>query len=574
MSSVDGARSLQSTSDEIVTYECGPCGYGDSDKDATHLCEDCQDYLCGSCAESHKGLKITRNHKLTPVSDVTTQVTTDHGVSRLVLCECSQHAGVVAYCEDHKEVMCQSCQTVKHRKCRTVPIAERSKSYSKSEFDSIARKVNTMEGDVNHILADIDTDFKNFNKIKEENKRAIATFTKDLREFLDLLEQNALKELETQDSLVRQEIQCHRKSCTEVELLLKRDVKLLDDVMKSSQIVDMYATDVRVSSHMKSYESFLRDIRQESKPTNMVFEGNKDLNEIRNKFKTLGKLRVENKRVHMLDMKSFIDMKIESYTQVNVKLPDDGNTPSIHGCAFLSDDRVLLCDQANCKVKLLSSCFELKDCLRLISSPRDIAAINDRGIVSLPDKKQLQFVDVEPRLHLGRVLQLDKRCFGVEASAEEIYVTCHNYPGKGEVRVLDMNGNLLRRIGLKYDESFMFREPYYLSLCVPSGRLYISDGGMKKVTCLKSDSSVLFEYTDKDLVYPRGVCSDNTGNLIICDQIGFNITVVSADGKRKSHFCSSKFEQMKPYSIAYRHSDEVVIVGYSHQNKLAVYNVK
>ena len=85
MASVDGSRSVISSSDQTGQVVCNPCIYADVHKEATHYCKDCQEYLCKTCADSHKGLKLLRNHTLIPVSDLSRQPIQSHSVSYAVL---------------------------------------------------------------------------------------------------------------------------------------------------------------------------------------------------------------------------------------------------------------------------------------------------------------------------------------------------------------------------------------------------------------------------------------------------------------------------------------------------------
>ena len=70
MASVDGSKSVLATSDEINC--CGSCRYRGTNKEAKSYCNECQEYLCDKCAESHTGLKMTRNHQLVPVTEAST----------------------------------------------------------------------------------------------------------------------------------------------------------------------------------------------------------------------------------------------------------------------------------------------------------------------------------------------------------------------------------------------------------------------------------------------------------------------------------------------------------------------
>ena len=72
----------------------------------------------------------------------------------------------------------------------------------------------------------------------------------------------------------------------------------------------------------------------------------------------------------------------------------------------------------------------------------------------------------------GRVIQLDKKCNGVEVSRDEIYITCNNNLGEGEDRVLDIKGKLKRRLGAGQDRSFMFTLPFYITVNVSGEKIF------------------------------------------------------------------------------------------------------
>ena len=123
MASVDGSKYFLATSDEIQC--CESCRYHGTNKESKSYCNECQEYLCDQCAESHTGLKMTRNHQWFPVTDVST--TAQHYfVSSLVLCDCSQHTGVSVYCEDHNDAICQSCGIVKTENVKLNPFMNKA----------------------------------------------------------------------------------------------------------------------------------------------------------------------------------------------------------------------------------------------------------------------------------------------------------------------------------------------------------------------------------------------------------------------------------------------------------------
>ena len=79
----------------------------------------------------------------------------------------------------------------------------------------------------------------------------------------------------------------------------------------------------------------------------------------------------------------------------------------------------------------------------------------------------------------------------------EIYITCHNNLGQGEVRLLDMDGNVKRKVGVEQDGSFLFRCPCYLSENKTSGKSFVSDYGADTLTSMMRKGSVSCQYTDR-----------------------------------------------------------------------------
>ena len=63
----------------------------------------------------------------------------------------------------------------------------------------------------------------------------------------------------------------------------------------------------------------------------------------------------------------------------------------------------------------------------------------------------------------GLVIHLDKACWGVQVSGKEIYESFQEC-WDGEVRVLDKQANLKRRLGVNDDRSFLSSVPFYITV--------------------------------------------------------------------------------------------------------------
>lgn len=186
-------------------------------------------------------------------------------------------------------------------------------------------------------------------------------------------------------------------------------------------------------------------------------------------------------------------LKIESLRLFNIREEDDRSAPSIFGSGIMQNGDVLLSDFANCKLKLLDTRLEMiTENLQLGDQPYDLSVIDGRSaVVTIPNRKQVQFVLVFPRLWATNFYQLEKKCFGIAVYGSEIYVSCHNHPGNGEVKVLGLKGNLIRRLGIS-NGRFQFLGPNYLTINKTGTRLYVSDWDKKVVTCMTTNGGTIY----------------------------------------------------------------------------------
>ena len=260
-------------------------------------------------------------------------------------------------------------------------------------------------------------------------------------------------------------------------------------------------------------------------------------------------------------------MKIQSVKQYFIKLDDDRKGAWISGCSFMPSGDLVLCDHSNSKLKLLDRAFKVKDSLRLNDGLWSVSVIDDDNvIVTLPFNKQLQYVHLVPRMNAGHVIQLDKKCWGVAVADNEIYVSCHN-AGKGEVRILDLNGKLRRQLGVDKDRAYNFRDSEYLTVSTTGKKVFVSNYWTSIITCMTSDGNIINQYNHGDLSHPEALFVDACDNIVVCGHTSHNVLVITADG-RKYDLISIDDGIRYPYSIAFREADNTLVVGCFNLNKI------
>ena len=355
--------------------------------------------------------------------------------------------------------------------------------------------------------------------------------------------------------------------------LLESDYKLLHDAKNEGRKATMFAADVQVSKGLQEYSDGLSDMRNDAINTDIQFEKNAKLAHLQTEIVSLGSLISSSSINIQRGRKMLLDSKIQSQKKVNVKLPDDGSTPRITGLAVMTTGEIVLCDRENNKLKLMDSSDTLQDSLKLTTGPRDISIVDTKTvIVTLPDTKQLQYIEIFPRLTPGRVLQLDKKCWGVHVTGDKIFTSCHNQPGKGEVRILDLDGNLLQQLGINKDGSFLFTSPYYIAVSPSEKKIFVSDRDGNSVTCMTMDNDVVYKYRDNGMKWPRGLYCDGGDNIIVCGLGSNNVQVITAEGKKHCDLVSSR-EDLKPWCINYIERDDTLIVGCDRSDHIYLFKL-
>ena len=576
MASDDGARCFHVGSDAVYTYTCEPCDYRGVNREAITFCRNCKEYMCHLCTESHKGQKMSRNHKLLDVKDMSGMQTSTVSDSFILSCDCEQTSPITHYCIEHDKACCANCKILKHRKCQSITIGEKIKSFSENQLKEIIQRVATLKKEMDSFIRNRTTDLKNVQTMTTQCKSDIQTFRKELNSYLDILEDKVVKESEVHEAKFKQEISRHIETCSSTLKSLTADKTLLVEAQTTSKKANMFAAHHKVSHRIESYESLLNDFKQESISPELTFKSNEELRNLLKTVKELGQLTGQITHKSSQNTNTlFTELAVDSSREVNIQLSSDSNCPGITGCAFMSDGGVVLCDQINSNLILLSDIFTVKERLHLDSNPWDVSLVNSNNVmVTLPNRKKLQLIQVIPSLKIGRSIKVDRECYGVQVVGDLIYVTCHNCPGEGEVLVLDMNGTVTHRFGQPDKKQPVFSRPNYITVCPSSRRMFITDSSTDTVSCMMSDGTVVYQYKDEKLRDPAGVCVDGGGNAIVCGRWTGNVQVIRADGTKCCTLLTSRDGVYGPCSVAYRQSDNTIILGCYDNKHLLVYEMK
>ena len=572
---VNVSRSKLIASDEIYTKFCNPCNSDGFERQAARYCQDCNEFLCLKCTESHKRFKNLKNHQILTANEIP-RTTGDCPESHdEILCVCEQTSEATGYCETHNEVICETCKTLKHRKCNNWSLAKKSASYTAVKLNKIQEEVKEMENKFEQFKQKRSSDLQELLNMKEKCLNEIKGFRKELDNLLDTLEQSIKRDLETRVREQRQEIEHHIDSCLTTIKTIKADSKLVYDAKQSDRKDKMFVTDIKISTRFEDYKALLQDVKTETKKPILAFERDKKLVEMLSNIGAMGQVifqeGVEPKKApNKTRSNVVIDKHVINSEQVIINSSDDVTTPWVTGCTFMPNGQALLCDYNNKKAKLLDYKLTPIGSLNLQDRPWDASSVDSSNvIVSFPLGRILQIIQVLPSLKAGRVIQVKKMCWGVTVVGDDIYVACHKGPGDGEVQIITDNGIVNKIITRLANLS----GPSYISVSRSTRNIYVADWKTSLLSRFKSDGGIVFQYSNPDLHGLKGIYADAEDNIVACGRDTNNIYIVSSNGKEHKTLLPVKDGIPGPCCVTYRPDDSILIVGCYKNNNLYVFKL-
>ena len=560
MASVGGSKSLQKSSDESSEFECGPCSYDGEKKDAIVYCLECDDYLCSSCKSTHRKLPVTRNHKVVSGSAMPRKSSSNTGPrsqNSFVKCSCNGKDATI-YCEEHNEVICVDCQRLKHRTCQTMSIDAACKKVKLTSTERILQTVQGLKEKVEKLKADRNSDNEELEIQSSECRRKIKEFSQNLKQQIEKIEKATLNEVADYDTEQRQKIKQHIDTCSTAVTKLNLDSQLLNSTPSTENNL-LFIHNLQLTKTIEHVENALKDMESEAIKPNIDFKSDSTI--IRADTKSLGTVKYTGK---ITPRPVIADMSVKSSRKLDVKYLSDSYDPVISGSVFMPNGELVLCDQNNMRVKVLSTDFTKKEQTKLASHPWDIDIMaDDEVVISLPSSKSLIFLKVFPQLQLGTSMQLDQACQGVAVDGGSIFVSFLN----GEVRILDRAGNQLKNIY----SSLKFSLPYYISVPWP-GMLCVSDHAAHTIRMLNNGKEV-YSFKHSELSYPLGMYIDGAENVFICGHNSHNVHIIDKTGKHKNIFLTANDGLNFPYTISFRSSDNTLVVGGNMGHNLLVFKL-
>jgi len=183
---------------ESETSPCEACSGGEESESgvqnvASVYCVECQMKLCDHCKRAHRGVKLTRSHKLVDIGEKT-GVETLYQSMPPSYCEQHQEKSIEIYCVECKTAVCMTCYIEFHNthKCSDVnKIEDDFRKQMATDVDNIGAGIEKCS----EMLQKLEKEKNDFNEQLTNTRTRIIERTEQLKQMIDSHKEKLMNEL-------------------------------------------------------------------------------------------------------------------------------------------------------------------------------------------------------------------------------------------------------------------------------------------------------------------------------------------------------------------------------------------
>lgn len=636
MMSTNLARNSMNFSDEYLHVLCDPCRFNGKTTVAMKYCRDCNGHLCPNCVNLHMKGSNTKNHVVSYI--ITKRAgnvvhNTSSGTAQLAKhfeTRCIEHSKpVVSYCLVHDSLCCRICIGTSHRECQLQVLSEAaSGSRDSRELRKVESGIKQLQTKFEEIHREKQGNLQHLGLQNDTFTTAVRTYRKTLNNILDKLETGLLKRKDRLYDTKVEEIRGCLKACQTAIGVLNGSLHKIDIAARQGDDQFLFLTMKKVQAVTRRYEKVYTDQEKLPKNYNFHFQPDISIEKFLKGIAEMGKIKDDsgvtngpvgswkaNNRGSGRDgarqqqgqqndsastpsdtstgrMKSPRKQNLtspahtaspKSPEDLNVRLLSDKKNCSITGTAFLPDDKIVVADATNKKIKLFNADLKPISNLEMPSAPRDVTTISTSEIAcTLPNEKVVHIISVGRDMNIKKSIKLEVECYGVTCYENELFVTS-GWSTEKEVQVINFEGVVQRKLRPK---AGVMKCPLYVTVDAKMSHVYVSDYE-NGVIGMDMDGSVIYRYNDTVTKGYMGICSSPGGTVYICTLQPNGISKVRTENKLVASLPSLNENDLEPLislpnkggqrprSIAYSKKSNKLLISFVGQSVdvLSIYHL-
>ena len=483
------------------------------------------------------------------------------------------------YCKDHELALCRICQILKHKSCTVEAITDAFQNVDVSEeAKEASARISSLKGQIVVCKNNMGVLKDEMSKEKQEDEENIESIRHGLNQVLDRYKEQLNSQFTAKTKSLNDTIQACECLIDQIET---QDAAL--ETARGQTVQDIVSL-IDAKNMYEEYQHVTEEMEKETKEAKICIREDEMIPDLLQRLKGIAHGIVTESEETDSDLnntqpkKSFIC--IQSCTSVrdaDIKLPDDAKVPNITGCCYLPDERVVLCDYDNKKIKLLDKEVKIKYTIQKCpGNPRDAANFDENRIVVLyGSDNSFQFVCVKPGIILQEKRSTKMKCYGLNSLAKIIYISgFHLERELYGIALFSCEGWFHKFVG----SDMRYLDPY-LALNVAQNDIDIFYSGHTSscsyINKLSSNGHGIYSVCTTLLKKPNSITCDTTGNLLICDTDTKSVHVVDSEGQVRNAVLKEA-EDFAPTSMCLTADRDKLIVA-SRQNdsaKITVYKLK
>ncbi|XP_052779596.1 uncharacterized protein LOC128216923 [Mya arenaria] len=528
-------------SDDILSNKksdlnCEPCLSDGRTRSVEGFCMECDEYLCQSCLDAHRILRMSKTHHVKRGEDIPKKKPNKNAqYSAESSCHVHTDSKITSFCKSHKQLCCDQCVILGHKVCTDVKA-----------------------------IGDYSQEFVN-----SEDYKTAFQMLKDLQSAYTAKKKEASMNLEEVDRYYHKAMETFKAELDKIKI---SDIRTLKAVVSTYDCVLG-----QLGSWFESIDTY-KNNKQDNELAILVLRSIRDVDTIKDNVQTLCNDDSIVRYDFVPDKSSLLRLvKAPFLVQtITIKHESDEKTCQITDIALLRDDLVLLADYTNLKLKTFNtgnSTFVSNVKLQYKPWQMSVTEHGEAYMAYFGKPKILHLKSPATDLTTFREIDVDGKCYAVECFNKTLKVQCLT-PAKtievdGEGNQTRIISNDLSKETNATGEQFV-THPYWSTQDSTTGSMYVSCNGKNSITEIKSDGGIkLFVKSDK-LNCPNGLCMDTDGSILVCSNsskdvlrvkqnediqsvlpqpLHFNPRAVALDKRTKRLFVAGLSDEMHVFQI-------------------------
>ncbi|XP_052779670.1 uncharacterized protein LOC128216953 [Mya arenaria] len=552
--------SLYKASDLIHDFTCSPCEEDGLNSEAQYFCVDCSRYYCSRCESKHGGL--FKRHKVLDRKDVKKWVAVPETVvDELERCERHPGKAVELFCGDHQQLCCNICVSVDHRQCSLIQhIPDVAKGIrNKPEFKQLPRQVAKIQAQIRKLQDSRKTNQQSIRASRSMILQEIKAFRKKMNKVFDHLEQHTIDEMDSMVETFEEKIKEDVEQC---ERMSKEMESFIDTTQTKGKFDESLAFlgYSRCQKIIKETNIFIQYTTATEELT-LSLAPNIALHDLIASFESLDKIGDITYLGHAL--------KVEIIKKYNVAIVEDKNECEISSLCELPTGEVVLVDEKNSRVKLLTHEYQPVDHCNVSHYPQEVCHIarNEVAVtinLNYDNRHKVQMFNVMySKLQQTRCLKLEHTIRGIAHHLGRLYITSdtalHSY---------DMIGNDRRKL---FEDKSDTHTVFKCAISSDGSTIYVTNYSKSKLLTLDIAGNKLATLIDADIKKPYGVHSSSAGHVFVCCSGSKTVLQLDKEGKTKMTVMASSTEGVNcALSVCYLNRSSTLVLGDISDNILVL----